>query len=211
MRWIAADHPDLSAELVLIADVGATVDRILAGDVTDLPNLPQSAVDAFILRSATSRHSANALASLFDGALGQLPKERALRVLQVGYGPLSAQAAAFATSAEARFTIFETDRRLAERARLSFGRAATLIESADELTAGGFDLIIGAGSLHRGERGLVGNLSTALATGGLMVAVEPGISLFRDLVFGLTPIGSRTGWAACPWAGSTMSAAGSAP
>lgn len=187
MRWIASDHPDLSAELVLIADVGSTVDRILAGDVTDVPNLPQSAIDAFVMRSSTSRHSAAALATLLDGALAQLPKERALRVLQVGYGPLSAQVAAFTGQAQARFTILETDRRLAERARLSFGLAATLVEASSELPAGGFDLIVGAGSLHRGERGLIGDLSVALATGGLMVAVEPGISLFRDLVFGLTP------------------------
>ncbi|MDQ0444756.1 type I polyketide synthase [Methylobacterium persicinum] len=187
MRWIAADHPDLSAELVLVADVGATVDRILAGDVAEAPNLPSSAVDAFVLRSATSRHSANTVAAVLDQALGQLPKERALRVLQVGYGPLSAQAATFAVTAEARFTILETDRRLAERARLSFGRTATLVEAATELAPGGFDLIIAAGSLHRGERGLLKDLSQALATGGLMVAVEPGISLFCDLVFGLTP------------------------
>ncbi|WP_267353922.1 MULTISPECIES: type I polyketide synthase [unclassified Methylobacterium] len=187
MRWIAGDHPDLSAELVLIADVGALVDRLLAGKLTDAPALPQGAIDAFVLRSATARHGADVVAGLIERSRSQLPKERALRVLQVGFGPLSAQTATFAAAAEARLTVFETDRRLAERARLSLGRTAAVIEAADELAPGSFDLILAAGSLHRGDRALPGQLAGALATGGLLVAVEPGSSLFRDLVFGLTP------------------------
>ncbi|MWV26128.1 SDR family NAD(P)-dependent oxidoreductase [Methylobacterium sp. 2A] len=187
MRWIAGDHPDLSAELVLIADVGALVDRLLAGTLSDAPSLPQGAIDAFVLRSATARHGADVVANLIERSLAQLPKERALRVLQVGFGPLSAQAATFAAAAEARLTVFETDRRLAERARLSLGRAAAVVETADELAPGSFDLILASGSLHRGDRALPGQLAGALATGGLLVAVEPGASLFRDLVFGLNP------------------------
>ncbi|WP_331311766.1 SDR family NAD(P)-dependent oxidoreductase [Methylobacterium oryzae] len=189
MRWIAGDHPDLSAELVLIADVGALVDRLLAGTLTDAPALPQGAIDAFVLRSATARHGADVVAGLIERSRAQLPKERALRVLQVGFGPLSAQTTTFAAAAEARLTVFETDRRLAERARLSLGRAAAVVETAEELAPGSFDLILASGSLHRGDRALPGQLAGALATGGLLVAVEPGASLFRDLVFGLT-----TGW-----------------
>ncbi|WP_342110353.1 SDR family NAD(P)-dependent oxidoreductase [Methylobacterium sp. SI9] len=186
MRWIAGDHPDLSAELVLIADVGALVDRLLAGTLSDAPALPQGAIDAFVLRSATARHGADVVAGLIERSRAQLPKERALRVLQVGFGPLSAQTATFAAAAEARLTVFETDRRLAERARLSLGRAAAVVETAEELAPGSYDLILASGSLHRGDRGLPGQLAGALATGGLLVAVEPGASLFRDLVFGLT-------------------------
>lgn len=189
MRWIAGDHPDLSAELVLIADVGAMVDRLLAGKLTEAPALPQGAIDAFVMRSATARHTADVVAGLIETSRGHLPKERALRVLQVGFGPLSAQAAAFAAAAEARLTVFEADRRLAERARLSLTNGAAVVEAADELAPGSFDLILAAGSLHRGDRALPGQLSGALATGGLLVAVEPGASLFRDLVFGLT-----SGW-----------------
>ncbi|CAM2911802.1 L-threonine 3-dehydrogenase [Methylobacterium mesophilicum] len=186
MRWIAGDHPDLSAELVLIADVGAMVDRLLAGKLTEAPALPQGAIDAFVMRSATARHTADVVAGLIEASRGHLPKERALRVLQVGFGPLSAQAAAFAAAAEARLTVFEADRRLAERARLSLTNGAAVVEAADEFAPGSFDLILAAGSLHRGDRALPGQLSGALATGGLLVAVEPGASLFRDLVFGLT-------------------------
>ena len=187
MRWIAGDHPDLSAELVLIADVGAMVDRLLGAGLSEAPSLPQGAIDAFSLRSATARHTADAVAKLVEAGRGQMPKERALRVLQVGFGPLSAQAAAFAAAAEARLTVFETDRRLAERARLSLVHGASVIETAEDLSPASFDLILAAGSLHRGDRALPGQLAAALATGGLMVAVEPGASLFRDLVFGLTP------------------------
>ena len=187
MRWIAADHPELSAELVLLADVGALVDRLLAGTLTEAPSLPQNALDAFTLRSATARASADVVAGIAEACRDRLPKDRALRLLQVGFGPLSAQVAAFAETAEARLTVFDTDRRLAERARLALPRGVAVIEAAEDLPAAGFDLILASGALHRGDRDLPQRLANALATGGLLLAVEPGASLFRDLVFGLIP------------------------
>ena len=187
LRWIAADHPELSAELVLIADVGALADQLLAGALSDAPVLPQNALDAFALRSATARHAADVVSGIVTAAGDRLPKDRALRLLQAGFGPLSAQVAAFAEEAQARLTVFETDRRLAERARLALPRGVTVIEAADELPAASFDLALTSGALHRGDRDLPRRLADALATGGLLIAVEPGASLFRDLVFGLTP------------------------
>ena len=187
VRWIAADHPELSAELVLVADVGALADRLLAGKIAEAPSLPQNALDAFTLRSATARHAADVVSGIVEASAERLPKDRAVRVLQAGFGPLSAQIAAFADGAEARLTVFETNRRLAERARLALPRGVTVVEAADELPAAAYDLVLTSGALHRGERDLPRRLADALATGGLLVAVEPGASLFRDLVFGLTP------------------------
>ena len=187
MRWIAADHPDLSAELVLTADIGAVVARLLAGDLVHAPTLSQNALDAFILRSATARASADVIARIVESGSAALPRDRALRVLQVGFGPLSAQAAAFADGIEAQLSVFEADRRLAERARLALPRGVTVIEDAAELTPGGFDAILASDVLHRAERGVLQGVADALATGGFLIAVEPGASLFRDLVFGLTP------------------------
>ena len=187
MRWIAADHPELSAELVLVADVGALVDRLIAGELTEAPVLPQNAIDAFTLRSATARASADVVSAILSESRDRLPKDRAVRLLQVGFSPLSAQAAAFAESAEARLTVFETDRRLAERARLALPRGVAVVEEAEALDAAAFDVVIASGVLHRGPREVVARVSDALATGGVLMAVEPGASLFRDLVFGLTP------------------------
>ncbi|KQU17724.1 beta-ketoacyl synthase [Methylobacterium sp. Leaf94] len=187
MRWIAADHPELSAELVLTADIGAVVGRLLSGDLTEAPTLSQNALDAFVLRSATARAAADVIADLVESGRAALPRDRALRVLQVGFGPLSAQAAAFTDGIEAQLTVFEADRRLAERARLALPRGLTVIEDTAELSAGSFDVILASNVLHRSERALLGKVADALATGGFLVAVEPGASLFRDLVFGLTP------------------------
>ena len=187
LRWVAADHPELSAELVLVADVGALVSRLLAGDLAERPALPQNALDAFALRSATARASAEVVARIVEATRGRLPKDRALRILQVGFGPLSAQIAAFAESVEARLSLFEADRRLAERSRLALPRGIAVIEDPAELGTGAFDLILCSGALHLSERALIGRLGEALATGGVLLAVEPGASLFRDLVFGLKP------------------------
>lgn len=187
MRWIAADHPELSAELVLTADLGAVVARLVAGELASPPTLSQNALDAFVLRSATARASSDVIAAICEGARADLPKDRSLRLLQVGFGPLSAQAAAIADGIAAQLTVFETDRRLAERARLALPRGVTVIEDETDLTEGGFDAILASNVLHRSERGLLGKVADALATGGFLLAVEPGASLFRDLVFGLMP------------------------
>lgn len=187
MRWIAADHPDLSAELVLTADIGAVVARLLAGELGTAPTLSQNAVDAFTLRSATARASADVISAIVEAGRGVLPRDRALRILQLGFGPLSAQAAALSDTMEAQLTVFEADRRLAERARLALPRGVTVIEDAADLMAGGFDAILASNVLHRFQRGLLQQVADALATGGFLIAVEPGASLFRDLVFGLLP------------------------
>ncbi|MFC5554989.1 type I polyketide synthase [Methylobacterium iners] len=187
MRWIAADHPELSAELVLIADIGAVASRLVARDLTAAPTLSQNALDAFALRSATARASADVIARIVEESRTRLPRDRALRMMQVGFGPLSAQIAAFADGVEAQLTVFEADRRLAERARLALPRGVVIVEDAAALPESGFDIILASNVLHRAERGLLGRVGDALATGGFLLAVEPGASLFRDLVFGLTP------------------------
>ena len=187
MRWIAADQPELSAELVLLADTTALVARLLAGEPVASASLPPAALDAFHLRSATARASAATVADIVERSRERLPRDRALRILQVGFGPLSALAAAFARQTGAVLNVLETDRRLAERARLALHARVTVIESAEDLPADAFDLVLASDVMHRAEASLPGRMAASLATGGLLVAVEPGASLFRDLVFGLTP------------------------
>ncbi|GLS45765.1 type I polyketide synthase [Methylobacterium brachythecii] len=185
MRWIAADHPELSAELVLIADVTALVGRLLAGSPATGASLPQAALDAFVMRSATARASAEVIARVVETARDALPRDRALRILQVGFGPLSSKAAAFAETMQAQISVFEADRRLAERARLALPRRVTVIEAVDDLAPASFDLVLASDALHRADRDLLAAVASALATGGLLVAAEPTNALFRDMVFGL--------------------------
>ena len=187
MRWIASDHPELSAELVLLADTTALVSRLLAGETIATASLPPAALDAFHLRSATARASAAAVAEIVERSRERLPQDRALRILQVGFGPLSARAAAFARETGASLTVLETDRRLAERARLGLPARVSVTEAADDLPANAFDLVLASDVLHRAEPNLPTRIGASLATGGLLIAVEPGASLFRDLVFGLRP------------------------
>ncbi|GJE55533.1 L-threonine 3-dehydrogenase [Methylobacterium thuringiense] len=185
MRWIAADHPELSAELVLIADVTALVARLLDGTLASAPSLPQAALDAFVMRSATARASADVVARIVAATRKSLPQDRALRILQVGFGPLSSKAAAFAGSVQAQITVFDADRRLAERARLALPRRVTVVELVEDLAPASFDMILASDALHRADRALLDALASALATGGVLVAVEPTNALFRDMVFGL--------------------------
>ncbi len=186
MRWIAADHPELSAELLLAADLGGIVERLLAG-ATEAPRLSSSTLDAFVMRGATVRASAAAVMRLLVESAAKFPRDRALRLAQAGFGPLSAQAAIFAAQHEARLTVVETDRRLAERARLALPDHVTVVEDATTLQANAFDMVLASDVLHRIDRDLLDKLAESLASGGLLAAIEPAGSLFRDLVFGLAP------------------------
>ena len=183
LRWIAADHPELAAELLLAAGVGAAAERLARGGAA--PVVSQPALDAFGLRGATTRASAAAVVEALERARSALPRDRALRFLQVGFGPLSGPVAAFAARHDAQVTVFETDRRLAERARLTLPGQVAVIEDAAELQPGSVDVAVASDTLHRIDRALLAPIAAALAGGGLFLAVEPAASLFRDLVFGL--------------------------
>ncbi len=81
--------------------------------------------------------------------------------------------------------MFEADRRLAERARLALPAGVTIVEDPAALGHAAFDAVLASDVLHRASRDLLSPLASSLAAGGLFAAVEPGASLFRDMVFGL--------------------------
>ncbi|MGH6853088.1 MAG: alcohol dehydrogenase catalytic domain-containing protein, partial [Methylocella sp.] len=62
----------------------------------------------------------------------------------------------------------------------------------ENLTGGGFDLILAADALHRvaPDAALLARVVEAMAPEALLAAIEPAPSLFRDVVFGL--IGDRS-------------------
>ena len=112
-----------------------------------------------------------------------------MRVLQVGYGPLTNIGFALAAATEARFTVFEPNRRRMERARMALsGRGDVgFVDKAADLPVADFDFVIAAHTLYRYKReaGLWSSLRRSMAQGAIFAAIEPAPSFFRDLVLGL--------------------------
>ena len=190
LQTIAQEHQSLSAELLVAASAVTAIDAIVAGDRETLARpLPTKVLDGFELGSSQVHAAALRLVAILRASAASWPKDRALRILQVGFGPLTNLAVAFADERHARLTVFDPDRRRLERARMAFAERGDLgfVDKIDELPGAGFDFVIAAHGLYRHRRapGLWAGLRRAMARDALFAAIEPSPSFFRDLVLGL--------------------------
>ena len=190
LRTIAHEHQSLSAELLIAASAMTAIQAIVAGAGGAVTRpLPAKVVDSYELGAIGTREAAVYLTDLLRGSITSWPKDRAMRILQVGFGPLSHLALSIADETQARLTIFDPDRRRLERARMAFADRGDLdfIDKADDLPAGGFDFVVAVDVLHRHRRtaGFWAGLRRAMGRGAIFAAVEPVPSFFRDLVLGL--------------------------
>lgn len=214
LRGFSSDHPQFGAELVLASAVGGAIESLCAGDsAAFMAPFASSSLDAYEIGGAHANASALVLAQLLEASLPAWPKDRAMRILQIGHGPLSARAIALAGVAEARLTIFDAERRRLERARLAFesNPGISYAETLGDLPQGGFDLVIAAEGFHRLTRDPASwpKLCQAMASDAALVAIEPAPSLFRDVVFGLEA--ARAGAAGRRPSGETAQAEPAAP
>jgi len=189
---LAADHPRRSAELLLAARTGAMMKALAAGE-GEIGAMSESAIESFEIGAASVVASADLLAKFLARLAPSWPRDRALRILQIGHGPLSSHAAALAGAHGACLTIFDPNQRRLEHARLAFARDGRIAfaDSLENVPKSAFDLIIAADGLHRiaSSKVLFAQLIETMGSEALIAAIEPAPSLFRDLVFGL-----RDGW-----------------
>ncbi len=188
LQSFAADHPRRSAEILLAARASAIMAQLARGEAAD-GALSDAAVESFEIGSLAVVAAADLLAELFRRLSEHWPRERALRLLLVGHGPLTSHAVELAARHGAKLAIFEPDQARLQRARLDFARDARIafFDSLEAIEPSRFDLVIAADSLHRLAPGAaaLARVLEALAPEGLIAAIEPESSLFRDLVFGL--------------------------
>lgn len=187
LQSIAAEHPHRSAELLLAARCYAVMETLALGSGPG--PIAQSAIEAFETASVSAAAAAGLLAATLRRTRESWPRGRALRILQIGHGPLSWHALGLTKSHGARLTIHDSNPLRLERARLAYA-GNPRIDFADSLEGvpkGSVDLVIAADALQRllpGKEQLV-QLADTLTFGGVIAAVEPAPSLFRDLILGL--------------------------
>jgi phthiocerol/phenolphthiocerol synthesis type-I polyketide synthase C len=187
LQNIAAEYPCRSAELLLAARCTAAMEALSLGE--EPAPIAESAIESFETGSTPVAAAAELLASVLRRTVKSWPRDRALRILQIGHGPLSRHAMALMQSRDARLTIHEPDPRRLERARLAFAGNPCIgfADSLEQVAKNSIDLIIAADALHRLASGKdrLALLIDTMAPGGLIAAIEPAPSLFRDLVYGL--------------------------
>lgn len=189
LRALASEHPERSAEFMLAARATSIVEAIVEGTFDQDTPFSVAALDAFESGGCVATRSAELIAKALVELRPDWPKERALRILQVGDGPLSGMAAEIIKQSPAELTILETDRRRSERVRLALegeARVSVLTEYR-ELQPDTYDLVIASQTLHRAfaDPSQWTRLAESLAPGATLLAIEPATSVFRELVFGL--------------------------
>ena len=190
VRTLAAEQQSHAAEILLAAAVSGFAKQIATGAPVAASEtaIPRSALDFYNTTSISLRDAGDTLHQVLLATKRLWPKNRVMRVLQIGFAPVTN--ALVASQHKIALTIFEADRRRYESAELAVSRHRKVrlidAEHADQLAQ--YDLIVAVAGLHRlpAELGLT-QLKGKLAPGGLIVAVEPRPSLFKDMVFGLDP------------------------
>ncbi|WP_375461264.1 SDR family NAD(P)-dependent oxidoreductase [uncultured Enterovirga sp.] len=183
LRTLAAEHPERSAELLLAGRLTGPV--AVSEGLASLSPPPSNIVDGLELGGAAARAAGDMLLRLLDA--GGALRGQGLRILQIGYGPLSHALARICTQSQSRLTILELDPRRVERAKLAVHGSDLAFAPSIESLSGSFDLVVSADGLHRFERAgaTLAEIRKVTAPDGLLVALEASPSLFRDVVLGL--------------------------
>ena len=191
VKALATEYPMLAADLLLAGAITGFAQRVMSDrTIAGVPELilTNAVLDFYDGTTRALPEASNILSRLIFDLKAFRPKNRALRVLEVGFGLHTGSFDKLKQNNFIRLTVFEPDTRRHERAELSLssGGKFTLLGAKDVDKLGSYDLIISAGGLHRLPADLgLGELKNLLAPRGLLIAIEPRQSLFKDLVFGL--------------------------
>ena len=192
VRALATEQQSRAGELLLAAALSGFAGKLAKNRALIAAEsiISKSALDFYNATDIAAREASEALYRTLIQNNGFWPTDRALRVLQVGFSPLSQMLLSSPHGGRIQLTVFEPDRRRYESADLALGknRDVKLVDADHAGELGKFDLIVSAGGLHRlPEKFSVADLKALLAPRGLLAAIEPRPSLFKDLVFGLDP------------------------
>ncbi len=192
VRALATEQQSRAGELLLAAALSGFAGKLAKNRALIAAEsiISKSALDFYNSTDIAAREASEALYRTLIQNNSFWPTDRALRVLQVGFSPLSQMLLSSPHGGRIQLTVFEPDRRRYESADLALGknRDVKLVDADHAADLGKFDLIVSAGGLHRlPEKFSIADLKALLAPHGLLAAIEPRPSLFKDLVFGLDP------------------------
>jgi phthiocerol/phenolphthiocerol synthesis type-I polyketide synthase C len=189
VQELSAKHPDRAAEIFVGGALAGIAEQIAGGDGIDdviKSTLTANVLDFYDAAAVSVRQAGRIIEQLLtNDALW--PQTRALRVAQLGYGPLSRTLLSLRSKRDIALTVIEPDHRRLDTAQRALARHSEIVLAGPEQLAdlGTFDLVLAAESLHRipDTIGLAG-VGQWLAPRGILLAIEPLPSIFSDLAFG---------------------------
>jgi len=193
LKLLATEHPDRGSELLLAGALSGFSQKIFKDRAIAFGTeaiFSASALDFYKSGHVFAEAGRQALYKILQKLPGFWPKDRSLRILQLGYGPLTQMLAL--SSQDVDLTVIEPDRLAFDRAEAALSRDASvrIVPDAEGIAADQFDAVIGVDGLHRLAKDIdLDTLRGALSAHGLLIAIEAEPSLFRDMVFGL-----EAGW-----------------
>ena len=189
VRELATKHPDRAAEIFIGGALADIAQQIAAGHAIGKlleSTLTASVLDFYDAGGVSPRQGSQIVERLLEND-SLWPRDRVLRVLQIGYGPLTQSLLSLRGKREIALTVVEPDRRRHDTAERALARRGEVVLIGPEQLPdlGTFDLVLAVESLHRipDNFGLAG-VGQLLAARGVLLAVEPLPSIFRDLAFG---------------------------
>jgi phthiocerol/phenolphthiocerol synthesis type-I polyketide synthase C len=192
LKEFAREYPARASDLLVAGAMTGLIEQVRRSRAIVLP--AESGVPAAVLefRDAAGvplRQSSDLIARLLESE-ALWPQSRSVRILQVGFGPLTSSLISLKRRRDIDLTVIEPDRRRLEAAQRSVRRhyECRLLDLEDGLEPASYDLILAVESLHRlPNRWDFAKLQESLAARGLLVAIEPRPSVFCDLTLGLDP------------------------
>jgi acyl transferase domain-containing protein/NADPH:quinone reductase-like Zn-dependent oxidoreductase/acyl carrier protein/NADP-dependent 3-hydroxy acid dehydrogenase YdfG len=192
IKALAGEGHSLAAQLLLAGTLSGfaedvAANRAVAADPASI--LSKTTLDFYDSTHRATHVASDLLAKLVTGIERRWPKDRALRVLQIGVGSLAQSIVSHFGNATT-VTAYEPDQRRYEQAerRSLANQGVTLISGEHASKLGTYDLILSATGLHRlPHDGGLARLNELLAPNGALIAIELQPSLFNDLVFGMQP------------------------
>ncbi|MCW5701009.1 MAG: SDR family NAD(P)-dependent oxidoreductase [Bradyrhizobium sp.] len=189
LTLLATEHPERGSELLLAGALSGLSDQIAKKRaIASSPDsiVSASALDFYKSGNVFAEAGRRMAEAILQKLPGFWPKDRSLRILQLGYGPLTHSLALSSRAVD--LTVLEPDRLAFDRAEAALSKDASvrIVPDAEGVAAGAFDAIVSVDGLHRQDID-IRTLRDALATNGLLIAIEAEPSLFRDMVFGLDP------------------------
>ena len=193
LNTLAREHPERATDLLVAAELNAVAGQLAVrhrSKSATFEPISAMAFEFFDSFSSSIERGNELLLRAMEKIKGLLSsKRRSSRILQLGYSP---QVKHLALLDSLQVTIFEPDKRRYQQAQFELARTPS-VALVDTLSSApqSFDLILASEMLHRLPTDFgMNELGALLAPGGLLVAIEPKRSLFRDMVFQFAAYGS---------------------
>jgi NADPH:quinone reductase-like Zn-dependent oxidoreductase/acyl carrier protein len=187
IKELAAKHPERAGELLIAAEITGLAGSLRSKPAANLDAefcLSKISVDFYDAAAPSVAASSKMLLQVLQQTMEPWPRDRSIRVLQIGIGPLIQELLKW-PNASLALTVFEPDRRKCEKAKTSLANIGN-VRVIDTLDSSVYDLIVATEALHLLPlTTIVADLRNVLAPSGLLLAIEPQPSLFRELVYGM--------------------------